>query len=61
MKKYQSLSKEEEEEKKKWQNGCERYKNLQEGEKQLLVEYRKILQNDKKNALLRLLEKLNAS
>ena len=37
---------------KKWQFGRKRYKNLQEGEKQKLVEYRKkILENEKNVSL----------
>ena len=38
--------------KKKWQYGCEHYKNLLEDEKQKLVEYKKILQNKKKSCIL---------
>ena len=46
---YQSLSKEE---KKKQQYGCDCYKNLSEDEKNKLVEYRKKILWNEKNALL---------
>ena len=37
---------------KKWQYGCECYKNLSEDEKQKLIDYRKKYYRMRKNALL---------
>ena len=47
---YQNLSKEVKE--KKWQYGCEQYKDLPEDEKQKLVEYRQNIIEWEKNPLL---------
>ena len=54
---YQSLSKEKEEN--MWQYGCERYKNLPEDEKQKLVQYRKKYSKMSKTSIIIIIRNYN--